>query len=51
MDPSREAEKFMRKFSEYIQREGESLMQDMFGNHVRVLITPQGVSVNEYDHG
>lgn len=30
--------------------EVEDLMQDMFGNHVRVIVTAEGIETTDYDH-
>jgi hypothetical protein len=38
-----EIEKFLANFD-------DDLMMDLFGDHVEIIVTAEGISVNEYDH-
>jgi hypothetical protein len=37
--------------TEFLQNIDEAVLRDMFGDHVQVTVTRNGVEVNEYDHG
>ena len=45
------AKKVIREFSDLIQSEGMiDVMETVFGDHVQVVVTPEGVTADDYEH-
>lgn len=46
-ESNEEAEK---EIEEFLGNFDDDLMLDLFGDHVEIIVTAEGISVNEYDH-